>query len=312
VLASDIEFPELAVAAQDGEPSWVLQSHAPTPSDEEHGQLLGTDVVTPNANVTLYRCGEGFRLVFDDTGCFEITGDARHIRWHVPEDARLADVRADVTGRVLAAALHLTGTLSLHASAVVIEGVAIGLVAPKHHGKSTLALALVQSGAGLLTDDTLPVQPGSPPMARPGLHAARLWPDSAARVGIGEHEPVPDGHKRLFAALPDERVEHVPRPLDALYLLAPVKSLDDGAAVRRTRLSSIEGAMVMIGHAKLAPLLAGAAASELFQPAAALADAIPVYRLNVVRDLDRLTEVVEQIREWHQPEPAAAGFRESA
>lgn len=311
-LGADIELPELSPALPESEATWVLQSLPGSSADEPHGELLGTDDVNSKTRVALYRRDGGLRMVFDDTGCFEIAADARTIRWYHDPDVSLNDVRADLTGRVIAAALHLAGTISLHGSAVVLEDRAIGLIAPKYHGKSTLALALVASGGRLLTDDTLPLEPGSPIMARPGLHATRLWADSAARVGLGEKHAAPEGAKQLFSALPDHQLEHASRPLDALYVLSPVKEAAVGQAVRRTRLPGIEAAMVMIGHAKLAPLLAGPEAPVLFQRAAELADTVPVYRLNVVRDLERLDEVVATVREWHGARRASQQMRESA
>lgn len=46
---------------------------------------------------------------------------------------------------------------ALHGAAVVVGGRALGLVAPSGHGKSTLALALVERGAGYLSDECLVV-----------------------------------------------------------------------------------------------------------------------------------------------------------
>src|SRR5690606_30149341 len=118
-----------------------------------------------------------------------INDDGATINWTHPVDVPTANARADLTSRVMATALYASGMVCLHGSAVVPDTEAIGFVAPKYHGKSTLAMALVRSGARLLTDDTLPVVPGSPPFAQPGLHATRLWPDSAERVGMGESRP---------------------------------------------------------------------------------------------------------------------------
>ena len=297
VLRSEIEIPELAPATCT-HPRWrlTIARGRPNQADAEH---LGSDAVTGEVRVNMYRTPDGFRLAFDDTGCFDVVDAGRHIVWYRPADVSLADARADLTGRVLATALHAVGTICLHASAVVLDGSAIGLIAPKLHGKSTLALALVASGARLLTDDTLPVEPGVPAIAAPGLHATRLWADSAARVGLGEAHETAEGGKQLFSRLPRETVTHDPAPLSALYLLVPMREPRNGSAAWRKRLSATESALVMIAHSKLAPLMGQSEAAAAFRGAAGLAAQIPMYRLNVVRDLDLLAEVVATIRSWH-------------
>ena len=297
VLRSDFEIPELR-SVPPTPPAWTLTSRTGVVA-EPHGDLLGSDVVTGDIRVCLYRRDRQLRMVFDDTGSFDISADGRSLAWMHPEAVSEASARADLTGRVLAAALHAAGTMSLHGSAVVPDEEAIGFVAPKFHGKSTLALALAGSGARLLTDDTLPVMAGAPAMVRPGLHAARLWPDSAERVGLGAARNATAGRKQLFDSLPESHVTHDTFPLGALYLLTPTREEHEGQAVWRTRLSPTQSALVMIGHAKLGPLLGKTEAAVLFRQAAQVAATVPVYRLNVVRDLNRLDEVVARIRSWH-------------
>jgi hypothetical protein len=304
VLRSEIEFPELE-AAPGGPIRWTLR-RARSAYSGSNGEHLGTDEVTGDVRVHMHRAADGLRLRFDDTGVFDIAGGGSTITWYAPSEVSIHDMRADFTSRVLAAALYSEGTLCLHGSAVDLNGVAIGLVAPKKHGKSTLGLALVRSGARLLTDDTLPVRAGAAPTAYPGLHATRLWADSAQRVGLGTAHPTQQGEKVLFSGLPAEAVSHESVPLAALYVLAPTRPTQEGPAARRMRLSSVEGSLVIVGNAKLALLLAKSEASALFRAAATLAQQLPVYRLHVVRDLDRLDEVVQTLRSWHAPTGALA------
>jgi hypothetical protein len=238
-------------------------------------------------------------MVFDDTGCFAISHDGSTITWYRAGDIDVVSARLDVTGRVLAAALHAAGTICLHGSAVVLDEHAIGFIAPKRHGKSTLALALVSDGARLLTDDTLPVKAGPPPLAHAGLHTARLWPDSAARLSLGDARLQPD-RKQLFSDLADAQLSHEPAPLAALYVLAPERepNVDDQVAWR-TRLAPVQAALMLMAQARLAPLLGQSETPVLLERAAFLARHVPVYQLHVVRSLDRLADVVSIIRSWH-------------
>lgn len=304
VLRSEVDFPELE-RCDATNPRWHLRCLTQSPP-EASLIPLGEDVVTGDIRVRMYKCAGGLRLVFDDTGTFDISPDGAVITWYRGPEAKVTDARADLTGRVIAAALHLAGTVSLHASAVVVGGKAIGLIGVKGRGKSTLALALVRGGARLLTDDTLPVRPCTPPEALPGLHATRLWPDSASRVGLGEVHSTAPGEKLLYSQLPADDVTNDPAPLDALYLLAPAKAPIEGSLVARTPLPIVQAALAMVGHSKLAPLLRQGGAAELMKVASDLAASIPVYRLDIVRDLDRLDEVVETLVGWHVPASAGA------
>lgn len=304
VLESDIVIPELE-RVEARAPTWTLRSRTGALPAAD-GVALGTDQVTDDVQVRLYRRPGGLRMVFDDTGVFDIGEGGRTIEWVHSPGVSIEDARADLTSRVLAAALHEAGTVCLHGSAVVVGGEAIGFVAPKFHGKSTLALALVRAGARLLTDDTFPVMPGPPPQACPGLHATRLWADSAERVGLGRASADKTGAKLLFHSLPDEYVSHSTHPLGALYVLSPAREPSEGRMAWRTRLSRMEATLVMIGHAKLAPMLTGPEAPRLFRQAAALAEVVPVYRLGVARDLERIDEVVATILSWQGAVPAGA------
>ncbi|MDQ2929443.1 MAG: hypothetical protein M3Y05_01295, partial [Gemmatimonadota bacterium] len=165
-LRSDIEFPELRIVESDA-PSWTLRSTSLVP-DMSCATLLGEAEVIPGCQVRLYRHANGFRFVFDDTGHFDITDSGRDIAWSKGPNAEDSWVRADVTGRVFAVAMHASGHLCLHGSAVATGGGAIAFLAPKFHGKSTLALALTRAGARLLTDDIVPVDPRTPIQAVPG------------------------------------------------------------------------------------------------------------------------------------------------
>ena len=69
---------------------------------------------------------------------------------------------------------------ALHASAVCIEGQAIGFLGDSGHGKSTLAAAFTQADYPLLSDDILLIGEKSGSfLARPGYPMMRLWMNEA-------------------------------------------------------------------------------------------------------------------------------------
>jgi hypothetical protein len=262
--------------------------------------LLGVQDLVPGFHVRLFRHTRGFRFVFDDTGTFDITNGGREIAWLAGPSFEEPWVRADVTGRVLAVALHAAGHLCLHGSAVTTSGGAIAFLAPKFHGKSTLALALARAGARLLTDDVLPVQPHPPFQAVPGVHQVKLWQDTATHFGVDRETPRP-GTKHLIHDFDDGMLSTDRTPLAAIYLLSPVIVEEGEAApeVTRSRLHAVPSALALVRHSIMGSMLSGAEAQVVMDRAAAVADQVPVYKLEMAAGMDRIGETVCRLLAWH-------------
>ncbi|HYD53550.1 MAG TPA: hypothetical protein VEA99_13025, partial [Gemmatimonadaceae bacterium] len=200
VLRSELSFPSLPVATG-ARADWTLTLRPELPA-MPGAVPLGEEPLVEGVCARLTRGAERYRLVFDDTGCYDVSLDGREIVWCPRVDASEDLARLDVIGRVLALASHAAGMHCLHASAAVIDGRAVAFLAPKGFGKSTLALALLRQGARLLTDDTLPVTPGAVVTAHPGVHGIRLRDDVAARFASDQPTaPTMDADKLLLSGL---------------------------------------------------------------------------------------------------------------
>ena len=307
-LRSDLQIEELPDSSS-GAPDWTLRVVEAT-SARMDGEPLGVDTVFGETRVRGFRRSDGYGLVFDDTGRFDVSADGSVITWHRPPGAVLESAQADITSRVLALALHASGVFTLHASAVSVEGAGIAFLAPKHHGKSTLCSALVLAGARALSDDTVPVRLGTEPLLSPGLPRLRLWTDTAARLFSVEHDETGTLRKHLMHRLEDTQVETRTVPFRAAYVLNPVTELPDGSAVSRERLDTVAATISLVMHAKLGPVLTGVESPVVLSMAAAVARAVPVYVLNVVRDLNRIDEVARLLFAWHAGEGNAASVAE--
>jgi hypothetical protein len=299
-LESDLEFPELPPA--DG-PSpaarWRVAVVDALPPMRE-ARELGATRIYGDVHARLVAHAAGHRVTIDDTGHFDISSDRRTIRWERREASRPGFVRAHCVGRVLATALFLDGLLPLHGSAVEGPDGVLAFVAPKGHGKSSLALALTEAGARLVTDDTVPVElAAGGARAWPGVQSLRVRADALAGLGVGG--PTLDTHegKRVVGPLPPDRLMRVPRALSAIYLLEPVVAGAPGAAARE-RLPETLAAIAVVAHVKIGEMLGATAAGALLARAAAIVRDVPVYRLAAVRDLGRLPEVARQVLAWHE------------
>lgn len=309
VLRSELPFPELpAVSGQDAD--WTLEIRHELPALGD-AMRLGEEPLIDGVTARLVRDAARYRLAFEDTGTFDVALDGTALTWYPAAGASEELARLDVIGRVLALAEHAAGGHCLHASSVVVDGRAIAFIAPKGYGKSTTAMSLLRQGARLLTDDTLPVHVGETVMAHPGVHGVRLREDTAEQFAA-EHAIAPtlNADKKLLSAFEDDRVAHEPVPLDAVYLLSPVRSDGVDAPVTRSRLSPLESALVLVAHGKMATLLGRDEGGRTLTRASRIARTVPVYTLQIARDLGRVDDVAQTIAGWHavaEPSLAIAG-----
>jgi hypothetical protein len=262
--------------------------------------MLGQAEILPGFHVKLFSHERGFRFVFDDTGTFDITNNGREIAWTAGPHFEDSWVRADITGRVMAVALHASGHLCLHGSAVATAGGAIAFLAPKFHGKSTLALALARAGAKLLTDDLVPVDPRTPIQAVPGVHQVKLWQDTATHFGVDRETPRP-GSKHLLHDFDDTMLSNERTPLAAIYLLSPV-IVEEGVAaptISRARMHSVPSALALVRHSMMGSMLSGLEAQRVIDRATTVAEAVPVYQLTIAAGMERIGDTVDQLLAWH-------------
>jgi hypothetical protein len=297
-LDSDFELPELDEARPVGAPTWRV---AAGQAGYRFGTatLLGADSVYGEIQVRAYSSADVLRLVFDDTGTFEIHRRERTISWHRGPSSTDEAMRADLLGRVIAFAAHGDGAIALHASAVCIDGRAIALLGPKGSGKSTLALALVRRGARLITDDTLIVRfdGRGVPWAAPGVQRVRLWEDSARALGARATHGA--GAKPTIGALTAAQRQCEAVPLEACYVIHPVPGAAD-AVVTRERLAAVRAAVACVGFSKLGSLAGGDEAVVTLDRCVRLARTVAVHLAAVQRDLDRLDEAAQGVLAWHR------------
>jgi hypothetical protein len=196
-------------------------------------------------------------------------------------------------GPVLAALLQQRGNLVLHASAVEVDGAAVGFLGGRGAGKSTMAAALLGRGYPLLADDLLAVSlDGGSPRVLPGLPQLKLWPDALAALG-GDPDLLPPVRKGL-----DKRVQKLGGhgrsgdvPLARLYVLSSgeeptIEAIPSGAAF-----------LELVSHSYGIAWLHGVSGPGQFAARTELARRVPVCRLRRPSDLDRLDQVIRLVEE---------------
>lgn len=307
-LESELSFPELRPEQEDP-PRWRFSLDPSLPAEPD-GPLLGEEHIYGAVHARLRRASDdGYWIHVPDTGTYHVSPDGSTIRWRPTDDPWWDFGRAHLMGRVLATSLHLDGFLTLHASAVAIDGGAVAFLAPKGAGKSTLAMALATAGCGLLTDDALPVlpHPGRAPVAHPGVHTLRLTPESRSRLGMATAGATTREGKVTVSDLPAALLACRPLPLRAVYVLAPLESDPASSAATRVELGKVRATLALRGQEKIGAMLGPSNAPALLDRASAVARRVPVYTLGLARDLDRLSEVVDTLIGWHAGAAPDAG-----
>jgi hypothetical protein len=297
ILRSELEFPELERAAS-GDPDWTLRISDEPADPSLKLESIGEAIVDQGVMVRASTTGDLFRLAYDDTGVFDVFDSGRAIRWHRPAGVDDEAARLDVLGRVLALALHASGWLSLHGSAVALERGAIAFLAGKGNGKSTLAFALMRAGAALMTDDTVVIGAGAPAIVRPGVQSVRLFQDSAELLDA--QSPIPGRDTKATFAPPAATLRRDTRaPLAALYLLESVPAGSIAQPAERQRILGPAAVFGLLAQTKIGSLLGGSQSAAVFDAVVALAEGAEVYSLRVTRDYALLPAVVEQLAAWH-------------
>lgn len=298
VLDSQIPFPDLPPAPEGGDaPRWRIQLAAKLPAIAD-AEELGRETLYADVQAALFRHRDGLRVIVDDTGSFDVLSDGR-ILAHPLVDSAEDFVRAHLVGRVIATAMFHDGLLPLHASAVLTREGVVAFLGPKGVGKSTLAAALVQAGAPLVTDDTLPVDLSSVPMAWPGVHTLRVHEDARAALLMDHTADESRERKRNVKPIAEQLRVTSPQPLAACFLLSPSEDPARKAALVKTPYAPVVAAAALTAHVKTGRMLGPTAAATMLDRAARLVHLVPVHQLSAVRNLARLPQVTGEILEWY-------------
>lgn len=96
-------------------------------------------------------------------------------------------IRLYILGTCMGAILIQNKILSLHGSAVAINGKAYAIIGESGAGKSTLAKGFINKGYQLLSDDLIPIflSKDNLPYVSPSYPQQKLWEDSLNQFGLG-------------------------------------------------------------------------------------------------------------------------------
>lgn len=122
------------------------------------GRVIAARRHTPTSGYALVETPGGYVARFYGICDFRMNRDRTHLVVHADPRASAQLAGVLLAGNIAAVLLGLAGHASLHASAVVLDGMAIAFVGDTGMGKSTLAALFCAEGATLLADDVLRVE----------------------------------------------------------------------------------------------------------------------------------------------------------
>ena len=172
--------------------------------------------------------GGEYRIAAPGFGTFLVAGDGREIVV-APADPSPWRWQRYLIGQALPLAAVLQGLEVLHASAVVVDGRAVAFAGASFAGKTTLAMALVGSGADLLCDDVLALERTDEGLlAHPGPAVVNVRHGSAAALALDSGALLELGRDDEALRIGVQATGNA-APLAALYIL------DRGGAEERTQ-----------------------------------------------------------------------------
>jgi len=202
-------------------------------------------------------------------------------------------LRSYLLGPAMTSLLYQRGKLTLHGSAVAINGRVVAFLGGPGWGKSTTAAALHARGHELVADDAIVLEDSEAEIrVLPAFPQFKLWPDAATAVGADPgalprlHE---DFEKRVRRVT--ERISLAPLPFSRAYVLA------EGPTPRIEPLTQRNAIVEFVRHSLGTRLLAAGGRERHFMQCADLARKVPVRRLERPRSLEQLDAVLKLVEE---------------
>jgi hypothetical protein len=252
----------------------------------------------PGDTLVVHEFPEGFLLRYADDTQFHVSRDGTGLWATWAPSSTLADTETYLLGPVLGFAQRLMGVLCLHASAVVVDDIAIALCGPGSAGKSTTAGAFASAGFAVLADDMTALREvdGSL-LAMPAYDHLRVW-EGAERILLGTSGSLP-----RLAPTWDKRALQLRRHgwtfrdraarLGAVVLLA---RREDGPGFPRVDpVAPAEAFIAIAANTYANYLLDERMRAEEFSGIARLMPAVPVLRATPSTDPSRIGELVDAI-----------------
>lgn len=235
-----------------------------------------------------------------EAGAIKVKGNNEIVIDPLP-DVEERMLRLPLLGMVFAVILHQRGLLTLHGSAVEIDGSAAVFLGGKGWGKSTLAATLYARGHQLINDDLVAVDfaANGSPVIIPGFPQLKLLPEAAAFALGDDPDTLPEIAKGYVkrARRGIERFSNKSLPIKAIY------QIGKGTTLAIKPLNPQEAVFQIIANSFIArctdALLEGNSGVKHFQQCMSLVRLVPVSRLERPQSLELVPALAQLVENNH-------------
>jgi hypothetical protein len=199
---------------------------------------------------------------------------------------------------ILGFLLHHREFLTLHASAVEVDGGVVAFIGPKGMGKSTTASVFYERGHRVLSDDMVACRPRreEAPQTDPGFPWMKLGDDALrgilGRDGDDLERPVPGSSKRIVPIHGQQPGR--PLPLRHVYVLGYHE--ESGQDVKVEPVDRKQACLLLLSQSFVQMFLGESAGSQHLDQCAAFSRRVPVSALVRPRSMDALPSVYDTVR----------------
>lgn len=238
-----------------------------------------------------------FRFIYEDGVQFIVNRSGTEVWGAWPDSMVAEDAVTYLLGPILGFVLRLRGRVTLHGSAVSIDGTALAFLGPQGGGKSTTAAALAAIGCPVLSDDIVAF--GDDLLVQPAYPQLNLWPDSVAAL-YGTHRILPpltpNWDKRyLDLTTNGYRFQETPLPLGAIYFLAPRSDHHQRPVIEPISLH--DGFMALVENSYGALRIDKTMRAKEFDLLSKIAVQVPLRRVTAPADSSQLARLCDMVLE---------------
>ena len=309
-IASEIAIPGLAPVAPAAHSDLQVSvsgeaSSAGERSGERVRYISAEREADGSAQLTVSTGSTGtHRFRYHDRTEFLIDREGTCVRVHWEAPLTEADAAVYLLGPVLGFIMRLRGFVSLHASAVMIDGAAVAFVGDAWTGKSTIAAAFASLGYPVLSDDLLPIAMSEEAcLAYPSHPRITLWPDSARAVfGTANDLPslTPTYDKRFVDLKNGDRFHSSPLPLEVIYFLGSRTTGSTGTCIETMRPQ--DALLSLVSNTYGNYLLDAAMRAVEFDLLSLVVAHVTVRRINLSSDIEQLRDACRQLAQQLAPQ----------
>jgi hypothetical protein len=296
-------FPETAIVLG-SLPNWDLSA--------SHTNWYTSDLLDEfgQPNLIVSKVNNGFSFEYCDGINFVVEENGNSVWATWPDEMTLEDTVVYLVGPVLGFVLRLKGITCLHASAVVVNDLAVVFAGSQGTGKSTLAAAFANLGYAVMSDDVTALAcEADAIVAQPAYPRVRLWPGSVNELFGSENAlPLltPNWDKRYLDLTQEGyRFHDTPLPVGAIYVLGDHSH--ESATVSTTNMPAATGLLQLLANTYCGYLIGKGERAEEFEFLSRVASSIPIRMVRQGSDFSRPSDLCDVILKDFEQSISEAG-----